>query len=287
MRAIAFLSIGQCLFSVAAASSAHPTEASLELMIGDPPPCFSLLRKGSNIPVKPRMALENGDVFTVTRTDCQAALRLGDKIRDPVVSTDTPLTIEVAGQPSPAWAALDALMEKLLTGFMRSDGVYPKRRSGLLGPMSWPLKDQAFAPPVVLTNQRLSLAWAGGVAPFQIKVVDPDGGTACNQAGVWERRVVCDLATVRTGSYRVELKDSDSHPQVKTGYLAVVDSVPADCLDRGVLPRKAEKPVEAVDLAISLATCAGPMQALQVVVPSSPVFPPARWLERYLVGDQP
>ena len=48
-----------------------------------------------------------------------------------------------------------------------------------------------------------------------------------------------------------------------------------------------ESPVAAVDRAMILAKCAGTLQALQLVVPLSDTFAPARWLERALVGDQP
>jgi hypothetical protein len=287
MRCVAALSICYILTTAGSGSSVLAAESRLELMIGGPPPCFIVFRDGRNIPIIPRMELQNGDIFAVTRNDCQAALRIGDKFRDPVLLKDTPLTIRVPGEPSPIWGALDALTGKLISEFMHGNGVYPKRTGGLLGPMSWPLKDQSVAPQIALFRKQLSIAWAGGVAPFEVRVLDPNGVLACERAGLQVRHALCDLPTPDIGSYEIELKDADKPAQVKIGYLIAVSTVPGDCQGAGSLPPQADDDLEAVERGLSLAKCAGAMQALQIIVPYSDVFAAARWLERYLVGDQP
>ena len=96
MRLIQLLAILALIISAPSPVIARVSDASIELMIGDPS-CFSVERDGVTLQVTARMPLSNGDAFVIAGPDCRAALRLGDEIRDPVLLADTPLVIDLPG----------------------------------------------------------------------------------------------------------------------------------------------------------------------------------------------
>ena len=148
-----------------------------------------------------------GDQFSVIAPGGLAVLQTSSGSRIRRSQSDGPYTVKSRGAPPGAQEIAIEAVGEIVTAISDA-GVEPARGVGEPMEIAIPCLSEGCA--IIGVGRRpLAAAWAGGTAPFVIKIMDPNGETVISLE-TQDRQIVTDPITIIPGQYTISLEDSGS-----------------------------------------------------------------------------
>lgn len=189
-------------------SAAALREAGFVESFEGSPDGYAIEREGEIVPVAIFGTLYAGDRVEVRLDGGKIKLRLADRRSLMVTRADSPFLIEDAGEV----ATVQGNIVRWLGGFLGGQSNHVAGRSLVTRDADDKLRAPLLEPPgptLVAGLRRLHLAWEGGQAPYQVRIIAVD--TAAVVAAVEGIPLAHTQASVQLrpgGAYRVEIHDA-------------------------------------------------------------------------------